>query len=104
MTVIAIMKHSAEFAENKDIARDLRTSKIEPALRSGDEVILDFEQITSVTQSFIHALISQTIRTFGIDILDKIGFKNCNDNIKMIVEIVIDYVQDGIFSSEDEIE
>jgi len=82
------------FAENKDIAKEIRVTKILPALEDNKEVILNFENIKSATQSFIHALISDLIRKKGIQVLDKVYFKNCNDTIKKIIEIVIEYMQD----------
>lgn len=100
---IEIFKYTSDFAENKDVARDLRLQAIGPALQNGQIVILDFIEVTSATQSFIHALISQIIRDNGIVILDRLHFKNCNEKIKTIIEIVVDYIQDGIFSEEDEI-
>ena len=82
------------FAENKDIAKEIRVTKILPALEDNQEVILNFENIKSATQSFIHALVSDLIRKKGIQVLDRIYFKNCNDTIKKIIEIVIEYMQD----------
>lgn len=102
MKHIEILEFSGDFAENKDVARMLRTEKIEPVLTSGEDITLDFANVSSATQSFIHALLSQTMRDFGIDVLDRIVFKNCSDNVRTIIEIVIDYVQDGIFTEEDE--
>ena len=81
------------FAENKDIAKEIRINKIIPSLESGEEVTLDFEKVKSATQSFVHALISDVIRKNGIKILDKVYFKNCNDTIKKIIESVMEYMQ-----------
>ena len=81
------------FAENKDKAKEIRIKKINPVLKKGGTIELDFEDVTSATQSFIHALISQLIRQYGIEILDKIQFKNCNNTLKKIIEIVTDYMQ-----------
>jgi len=91
---IKLYEHVGSFAENKDIAKEIRVNKIIPALEDNKEVTLDFKKIESATQSFIHALISDLIRKKGIDILDKIYFKNCNDTVKKIIEIVIEYMQD----------
>jgi len=82
------------FAENKDVAKDIRINKIIPSLENGDEVTLDFDKVKSATQSFIHALISDVIRKNGIKILDRVYFKNCNETVKKIIEIVIEYMQD----------
>ena len=90
---IRIAKLAGKFAENKDIARDIRKEKIAPAIDKGQNVILDFHDVEAATQSFIHALISQLIRDHGIQVLDTVVFKDCNDTVKKIVEIVVDYMQ-----------
>ncbi len=82
------------FAENKDVARNIRINLILPALEKNEDVNLDFANVESATQSFIHALISGVIRKKGIGILDFIYFKNCSETIKKIVEIVVEYMQD----------
>lgn len=94
MITIKLQPMVGNFAENKDIARDIRTKKIIPALNKNKEIILDFKKIESATQSFIHALISDLIRKYGIEILDKISFKNCNEITKKIINIVVDYMQE----------
>lgn len=100
MKIIELYKMSGDFAENKDLARKLRIESIEPELDSGNDFVIDFDKVTSVTQSFIHALISETIRKYGVDILERLQFKNCNNKVKTIIEIVVDYVQDGIFAED----
>lgn len=94
MMEIKLFPLTSSFAENKDVARQLRLSQIIPALKKGDEVILNFDKIDSATQSFVHALISDVLRQFGSDILDKLLFKNCNDTIQKIITIVIEYMQE----------
>jgi len=93
MIKIELLSIVGSFAENKDKAKELRTKIINPALKKGDFVELDFTGVNSATQSFIHALISQLIRQYGIDVLDKINFKNCNNTVQKIIEIVTDYMQ-----------
>lgn len=91
--IIRIAKQAGIFAENKDIARDIRKRQIEPALDKSQSVILDFKDVDGVTQSFIHALISEVIRVHTSDVLDRLLFKNCNDDVKGVVSIVVDYMQ-----------
>lgn len=102
MNSIKIFSYTGDFAENKDIAKELRINSIEPLLVENKEITLDFKSVSSATQSFIHALISQVIRAHGVDILDKIVFKNCNTKVRTIIEIVVNYVQDGIFTKDDD--
>lgn len=93
MTTIKLKPIVGSFAENKDKAKNIRVKKINPELKKGNEVELDFDGIASVTQSFIHALISQLIRRYGSDILERIRFRNCNATVRKIIEIVTDYMQ-----------
>ena len=95
MKRIEIKEHAGPFAENKDIARELRLGEIVPALEKNEEVTLDFAGVDATTQSFIHALISDLIRKHGSDVLDRIEFKSCNDTVRKIITIVVDYMQEG---------
>lgn len=94
MKTIKLFPVTGSFAENKDIAREIRVKEIIPTLDKNKEITLDFKDVDSATQSFIHALISDIIRKYGIEILDKIFFKNCSDTVKKIISIVTDYMQE----------
>jgi L-lactate permease len=94
MIEIKLLPIVGSFAENKDSARDIRLKKIIHVLENKQEITLDFDGIDSTTQSFIHALISDLIRKYGIDVLDKIYFKNCNETVTKIINIVVDYMQE----------
>lgn len=96
MKFIAIFNRAGAFAENKDVARDIRTQEIIPTLEKKEEVILDFERVEAATQSFIHALISDILRKYGNDALDHLTFKSCNDTVKKIINIVVDYMQERV--------
>lgn len=92
--IINIFDYTGDFAEDKDKARFIRKNIIVPALIENQEIILDFKNVSSATQSFIHALIREIIKDYGVDILDKILFKNCNEKLQKLISIVIEYVQD----------
>ena len=93
MKTIKIFDFVGTFAENKDIARSIRVEQIEPAIRSGKDVTIDFSGVDSTTQSFIHALISELYREHGERVLDIVSFKNCNEIVQKVIGIVIDYMQ-----------
>ena len=95
MIQIKLFESVGSFAENKDLARNIRMKKLIPAIDKGEEIILNFENIDSATQSFIHALISDLIRNYGSEVLDKISFKNCNETTRKIINIVVDYMQES---------
>lgn len=92
---ILVSKYAGTFAENKDVARELRVDKIIPALTSDKEVVLDFANVTGATQSFVHALISDVIRQYGDDVFDYIVFKNCSPVVKEVIVIVTEYMQES---------
>lgn len=95
MKTIRLLEKTGSFAENKDVARDIRLKLLIPSLKRQEEIILDFEGIDATTQSFIHALISDLIRKFGAEVLDNISFKSCTDTVKAVIAIVVDYMQEG---------
>ncbi len=95
MTEIKLIEHVGSFAENKDVARDLRLNNIIPALDRNEDVVIDFDGIDAATQSFVHALISDLIRRYGNDVLDSVAFKNCNETVQKIITIVVDYMQEA---------
>lgn len=93
MKTIHIFERVGAFAEDKDIARKMRLEQIISLLENKEEVVLDFQGVEGATQSFIHALISELIREFGSEVLERISFKNCNDNLRKIIDIVVEYMQ-----------
>jgi len=95
MTHIKLFERTGSFAENKDLARDIRLNEIIPALEKGEKIVLDFKNIEGATQSFVHALISDLIRKHGHEVLDKISFKSCNETVQKIIMIVTDYMQES---------
>lgn len=93
MKKIELFPSVGSFAENKDKARDIRVQEIIPTLEKGKDIALDFKGVDSITQSFTHALLSDLIRNYGIDVLDRISFANCNETVSSIIKIVVDYMQ-----------
>ena len=97
-TLIKIKGLVGDFAENKDVAKDLRITKIMPILKDGKEIVLDFSGVSGTTQSFIHALISEPIRQFRDVALEKIHYKNCSDVVKEVIKTVSEYMQESLDS------
>jgi hypothetical protein len=90
--IIDLEKHCGNFAENKDVAREIRQNFILPAIQNEDQSItVDFDGIDSSTQSFMHALISEVLQKHGETVLDRIEFKNCNKAIKSLIGTVVNY-------------
>lgn len=89
---IYLHKFVGKFAEDKDKARSIRQDTLWPDIKSGRKIVLDFTKVEDATQSFIHALLSELIRETRGEALDQISFKNCNETVKRIINIVVDYM------------
>ncbi len=96
MKSIRIFEKAGAFAENKDIARDIRVKELIPALGQGGSIRIDFNGVDAATQSFVHALLSDVLRRHGVDVLDRVEFKSCNVKVRKIIEIVVEYMQEGM--------
>lgn len=96
MKVIKVGDAVGDFAGDKDEARSLRETQLAPAMRSGDAVALDFEGVELATQCFLHALVSDLVRSEDYDALALITFTNCNESIRELVEIVVEYSQENV--------
>jgi len=96
MGEIKIFERTGRYAENKDIGKDIRLKEILPALGRGEDIILNFNAVDVATQSFIHSLISDAIRQHEKAALDRLAYKSCNDSIRRIISIVVDYMQEAL--------
>jgi len=59
----------------------------EAVLLAGSEVVLNFSGV-EVTQSFVDELVGYLILRYGPDILQRMVFKGCSDNVRAIIEFV----------------
>lgn len=89
-----------DFAENKDIGKDIRINEVMPELEKNNKVILDFDKIDRASQSFIHSLVSDPIRKYGDHALKLLMFKNCGEKVKGMIKIVLSYLQDALDREE----
>ena len=94
--IIKMFERIGNYGENKDMAKQIRVDNILPSLKKEEEITIDFERVTGVTQSFIHALLADPIRKYPEIIFDKITFKNCTDSVKVVIEIVEEYMQESM--------
>jgi len=94
-TTITLKADSGGFAENKDEARMIRTTRLLPVLDRGEEITLDFSEIRYATQSYVHVLINEALVKHGETALHLIEFKNCSQQLRSVIELVVDYSLDG---------
>lgn len=100
MSKITITLHDqvGDFAENKEVAKQLRIQTIMPALLEKKTIVLDFQGVNGATQSFIHALLSEPIREFRDVAYENLYYDNANDTVQEIVAIVYRYMQESLES------
>lgn len=96
MEIVKIKELTGEFAENKDVAKDIRLKKLLPTLENTGSVTFDFEGVKGATQSFIHALVSDALRKYPDIIYDNVFYKNTNEDIQKIITLVYRYVQESL--------
>jgi hypothetical protein len=98
MTKVSIFDAVGDFGEDKDTAARIREEVIKPSAQRGETIVVDFEGVTLVTQSFVHALISDVLRNGGEDALDRLEFKNCSAVVRGIISTVVQYSLDTMSS------
>lgn len=74
------------FIGTRATAATLR-EQVEIALTQGGEVVFDFSGIEA-TQSFIDELVGSLVLRNGPDILSRIVFKSCSDDVRAVIEFV----------------
>lgn len=63
--------------------------------------MLDFERVEYATQSYVHALIGEALTRYGEAVLEQLEFRNCSDQMRSLVELVVDYSLGGFAESEE---
>jgi STAS-like domain of unknown function (DUF4325) len=101
---IDMFKEVGDFGEDKDAAAKLRVEKVAPCVARKEVITLDFGDVTLVTQSFIHALISDVLRVHGEEALEYLEFKSCADVVKGIIGTVVQYSLDSMDDDENSAE
>ena len=88
---VRVLMLAGSFAEDKDIARRIRTEHVMPSLKAGNHIVLDFSGVAVATQSFVHAMISEALRHHGKRAVELIQFKSCNATVKSVILTVVEY-------------
>ena len=94
--IVRIYDQTGDFAEDKDVAASIREETIRPTIVGKNEVVLDFDGVTLATQSFVHALISDVLRSVGEDSLNYLDFWHCASGVRGIIETVVQYSREAL--------
>lgn len=78
-----------DFAEDNPQALLIRQNEILPRMARGESTVIDFAGVRSVTQSFVHALLSEPLKQPGS--LLRLSFANCTASTREILRVVAAY-------------
>lgn len=78
----------AQFLGSRFRARELR-EEVEQLLVQADEVVFDFTGMKSATQSFIDELVGVLVLQHGPEVVQRLVFKGCAEDIKEILSFVV---------------
>ncbi len=79
------------FAGSRHYAEIIRET-VYQHIQKGRRVVLDFENIDLITQSFADELIGILVRAFGVDFVKaNISVINANKTIRKILNVVVSY-------------
>lgn len=84
------------FAANGSLSNEFRVTKIEPFWHTADQIILDFEGINSMTDSFANALIGNMVETHPDDFKEKLRFINCSSLVKSFIRSALQFASNSI--------
>ena len=83
--------NGSDMLSTRESGAILRDS-IKEYLKKGSPVILDFEGINMITQSFADEIVGIFIRENGLDFVrNRIKIKNANNLVKVVIKFVISY-------------
>ena len=98
---ISVAPDAAPLALDRVRAMGIANTRLEPLLRQGRCAIVDFSGIGVATQAFCHALLAETIRTFGPDVLERLRFVGCSRQVVPLIRMAVnDGIQDWIIPAE----
>jgi STAS-like domain of unknown function (DUF4325) len=101
--VVVLSATNSGFTDDKDEAKRIRVNILLPAMEEKRRIILDFSNVASSTQSFIHALIGEVLQKHKEDALDKMEFAHCSALMKSLIELVVDYSLGGFKTNGEEV-
>jgi hypothetical protein len=89
-TVFPMKERFGSFLADGTVANAFRFTEVELAVSRGEHVVLDFEGVTNMTDSFGNALIGTLIQNHPELLQGGLEFKNCSPLIRSLVAMAID--------------
>lgn len=86
----------SSFAANGTLGNEFRVKKIEPFWHKVDKVVLDFEGVHSMTDSFANALIGNLAEQHPSDFRQKLRFVNCSSLTKSFIKGALQFASSRV--------
>ncbi|MBB3293210.1 hypothetical protein FHT39_001849 [Mitsuaria sp. BK045] len=77
-------------ADDKQAAISYRDRHLLPAVANGKSIVIDFNDVTTSTHSFLNALLASPIRRMGLQAFKKIRIVNATSEIRETIDYVLD--------------
>jgi hypothetical protein len=85
MKLIKLSDYFSEFCSNGEKSNEFLINIVIPELEKNEKVCFDFQGIRNMNSSFSNALFSNLIRKLDREIIKRITFSNCEENIKLLI-------------------
>lgn len=85
-----VFNYFGRYAEEKDLAIQIRDKYIAKEVQLGKSLIVDFEDVLSAPHSFLNALLATSIRHLGMAAYKKIKIVNAAPEIRETIDFILD--------------
>jgi hypothetical protein len=90
-TVISIEERFGKLCANGNNALSFLQDEVMPFVHTGGSIVFDFMGVRNMNSSFSNALFANLIMQEGVSVLERVTFKNCNSNIKALINAALDF-------------
>jgi hypothetical protein len=89
--IVTIFEEFGSFPADGSRGDVVRALQVEAIWDEMDKIVLDFEGVPSMTDSFANAFIGNIVETHPTEFRDKLRFRNCAPLTKSIIKNAIGY-------------
>ncbi len=87
---ISVRNYFGRYAEDKDLAKNIRDKYLLPALAENQTITIDFEEIVSAPHSLLNAMLATPIERLGLSAYKKIKIINAAPEIRETLDFIFD--------------
>ena len=93
---LKLKQEVGSFCGNGTNGDRLRREKIEPNWDQSELIVLNFEGVSSMTDSFANAFIGNIVESHPDDFREKLRFTNCSSLVKTFIKSALQMAQNRI--------